>query len=88
MLLFDVTELFLLICFCYLQALQATIGRNLPDKGARLARMEQQIIERIISIKGGEMTLMEHQQNNDNVDVRSAAVIISILYCLKLLPRH
>ena len=56
------------------------MGRNLPDKGARLARMEQQIIERIISIKGGEMTLMEHQQNNDNVDVRTAAVIISILY--------
>ena len=86
---FDVTGLFLLICFCYLQALQATIGRNLPDKGARLARMEQQIIERIISIKGGEMTLMEHQQNNDNVDVRTVAVIISmLLYCLKLLPRH
>ena len=46
------------------------MGQNLPDKGANLVRWEKQIIERIKSIKGGDLTLMQYNENKDNVDVR------------------
>jgi len=52
------------------QGLKAKMGEHLPDKGANLARWEKQIVDRITSIKGGELTMMEYNKNKDNVDVR------------------
>ena len=49
------------------------MGENLPDKGANLARWEKQIIDKITSIKGGDLTLMQYNRDkDDNVDVRIA----------------
>ena len=59
-------------CFYDLQGLQASMSENLPDKGANLVKWEKQIIERIKSIKGGDLTLMQYNENKDNVDVRIA----------------
>ena len=65
---FDVT----IFCGLLLQGLKAMMGANLPDKGASLARWEQQIIDRITSIKGGDLTLMQHNMNRDDVEVKIA----------------
>ena len=62
--------------FYDLQKLQASMSENLPDKGANLVKWEKQIIDRITSIKGGDLTLMQYNENKDNVDVRIALIYL------------
>ena len=59
--------------------MQATLGSNLPDKGANLAKWEKQIVDKIASIKGGDLTLLQYNQNKDNVDVSIVAKLIYML---------
>ena len=73
--------LFIKTHFWHLKRLQATLGENLPDKGENLAKLEQQIINRITSIKGGDVTLMEHNKNKENVNVSNMINWCSTVPC-------